>query len=61
MEKTYLGDGVYVEIERGMFKLTTSDGISTTNVIYLEIEAYEALVRYARAAMKPTAPEGGAS
>ena len=61
MEKTYLGDGVYVEIERGMFKLTTNDGISTTNVIYLEIEVYEALLKYVRAAMKPAAPEGGAS
>lgn len=44
--KMYLGDGVYVDVERGMLKLTTENGISTTNTIYLEPEVYEALVQY---------------
>lgn len=38
MEKTYLGDGVYVEYDRDaqMVKLTTSDGLRDTNTIYLD-------------------------
>lgn len=36
MEKDYLGDGVYVEYDGYQIKLTTFDGISTTNTIYLE-------------------------
>src|SRR5574338_372052 len=34
--KHYLGDGAYVEIDHGMIKLTTSDGYSDTNTIYLD-------------------------
>jgi hypothetical protein len=41
--KRYLGDAVYVEIERGMFKLTTSDGMEDTNTIYLEPDVFAAL------------------
>jgi hypothetical protein len=41
--KTYLGDGVYADVEYGMIKLTTEDGISTTNTIYLEPEVINAL------------------
>jgi hypothetical protein len=44
--KEYLGDGVYADVERGMVKLTTEDGISVTNIIYLEPEVIEALERY---------------
>lgn len=47
MKKQYLGDGVYIEFENGMFKLTTEDGISTTNTVYLEPEVYGAFVNYA--------------
>lgn len=36
--KEYLGDGVYVEVDNEMIALTTSDGISTTNIVYLEPE-----------------------
>ena len=36
IRKRYLGDGVYAEIEDGMVKLTTENGIATTNTIYLE-------------------------
>lgn len=34
----WVGDGVYVELDRGMVKLTTSNGISDTNTIFLEPE-----------------------
>jgi hypothetical protein len=44
--RAYLGDGVYVDVERGMIRLTTEDGIRATNTIYLEPEVYEALVAY---------------
>lgn len=45
-QKTYLGDGAYVDFEEGMVKLTTENGIETTNTIYLERAGYEALVRW---------------
>lgn len=54
MKKVYLGDGVYVEIERGMLKLTTEDGLQTTNTIYLEPAVFNALQRYVEAAVKET-------
>jgi hypothetical protein len=44
--KRYLGDGVYVEIESDMVKLTTEDGITATNTIYLEEPVINALCRY---------------
>jgi hypothetical protein len=44
--KTYLGDGVYADVEYGMIKLTTKNGSSTTNTIYLEPEVIEALQQY---------------
>jgi hypothetical protein len=34
----YLGDGCYAEWEHGLLKLTTSNGIETTNTVYLEPE-----------------------
>jgi len=45
--KRYLGDGVYVDIQNDMLKLTTEDGLHVLNTIYLEPQVYEALVRYA--------------
>jgi hypothetical protein len=53
MEKAYLGDSVYVEIEGGMFKLTTNNGYpdDPRNVIFLEPEVYMALKRYASRAL----------
>lgn len=42
-DHAYLGDGVYVEIEDGMVKLTTQNGVETTNTIYLEVEVIDAL------------------
>lgn len=53
-EKEYLGDGVYVAIERGMLKLTTEDGIKVINEIFLEVPVYQALVRYFERAVSET-------
>lgn len=47
--KEYLGDGVYAEFEDGMIKVTTEDGISVTNTVYLERSVYDALIRFAEA------------
>lgn len=44
--KTYLGDGVYAEIQHGQVVLTVEDGISTNSRIYLEPEVYTNLVRF---------------
>lgn len=50
MEKTYLGDGVYVDFVNSLgIALTTEDGIRATNRIVLEPEVYGALVRYVEA------------
>ncbi len=46
MKKEYIGDGVYVTVERGMILLTTQSGDGRDNEIYLEPEVYEALVKY---------------
>ena len=48
MSKQYLGDGVYADMENGMIKLTTENGIEATNTIYLEEEVYEALLNYVK-------------
>ena len=44
--KTYLGDGVYADLEDGMVKLTTENGLRTSNTIYLEHETLIALEQY---------------
>jgi len=46
MEKTYLGDGVYAEMTNGMIRLTTEDGVSVTNEVFLELSVYDALQKY---------------
>jgi hypothetical protein len=43
---SYLGDGVYAEIENGMVKLTTCDGREVSNTIYLEPDILEALLTF---------------
>lgn len=55
-EKRYLGDGVYVEIESDMVKLTTEDGITATNTIYLEEPVINALCRFWDDVIKATNP-----
>jgi hypothetical protein len=44
--KVYLGDSVYVEVEDGMLKLTTDNGLGASNTIYLEDQVYAALLQY---------------
>ena len=46
MNKTYLGDGVYVEADRGVVTLTTENGVAITNTIILEPEVLDALLRW---------------
>jgi len=48
MSKIYLGDGVYAEYDptRDMIRLTTENGISVDNEIWLEPEVANALKRY---------------
>ena len=48
MKRHYLGDGVFVEFIGYMLRLTTTDGISVTNTIYLEPEVWQALQDYVR-------------
>lgn len=44
--KAYLGDGVYVDHDHYHVVLTTEDGISVTNTIYLEPPVLEAFLVY---------------
>ena len=46
--KRYIGDGVYVERDPCGVKLSTSDGISETNVIWLEREVIFGLIIWLR-------------
>lgn len=48
MNKEYLGDGVYIEVERNMLKLTTSDGTRDTNTIYFEDFVFHAFEGYVK-------------
>lgn len=45
-EKRYIGDAVYVEYNGHSFVLTTENGITTTNIIFLEPEVYTELLKY---------------
>lgn len=45
-EKTYIGDGVYVDWDGYHLVLTTEDGISATNTICLEPAVQIKLVEY---------------
>jgi hypothetical protein len=46
IEKRYLGDSVYAEVENGMIMLTTNNGEGASNTIYLEPEIMDALAQY---------------
>ena len=49
MNKEYLGDGVYIEVDNfGDIVLTTENGISTINRIILEPTVLEAFENYIR-------------
>jgi len=57
MTKEYVGDGVYADVRHGMIRLTTENGMNTTNVIYMEAEVWRALESYvARFRESPDAP-----
>ncbi len=59
MNKIYLGDAVYAEVdELGDLVLTTEDGIRATNRIVLEPSVLIALQRYVEAVFIPK-PTGG--
>ena len=50
--RTYLGDGVYVELENDRAVLTTENGVNTTNIICMEpnvLRAFEAWLVWVRA------------
>jgi len=47
--KVYLGDAVYVSNDGWGIELTTEDGVSVTNSIYLEPQVWDGLLRYVRA------------
>lgn len=46
--KIYLGDGAYAEFDGYGYKLTTEDGVSVQNVIFLEPDALNELVEWAK-------------
>lgn len=46
--KVYLGDGVYAEMAQGRLKLTTENGISVQNTVWLEPEVWAALVEFVK-------------
>ena len=49
MNKEYLGDAVYIEVNRfGDIILTTEDGVNVTNRIVLEPSVLEAFENYLR-------------
>jgi hypothetical protein len=45
---TYLGDSVYAELDNGMVKLTTRNGLPSdpSNTIFLEPDVFRELVRF---------------
>ncbi len=46
MDKTYIGDGVYVSFDGFGVVLTTEDGYQTTNTIYLDPSVWVDLESY---------------
>ena len=52
--KEYLGDGVYVQNDGFGLILTTENGFSVTNEIYLEPEVYAKLISYMDRCVKET-------
>ena len=54
--KAYIGDGVYVALDRGMICLTTENGYEATSTIYLEPEVWRALKAWVEALEKQGIP-----
>jgi len=48
MNKTYLGDSVYIEFTNGVLKLTTENGGDPSNTIYLDFDVYAEMMHYIR-------------
>lgn len=46
--KEYLGDAVYVDFQRDMLVLTTEDGRTISNTIWLEGQVWKALLNYVK-------------
>lgn len=46
MNKQYLGDSVYVQQDGVGIVLTTENGFEATNIIHIENEVFDALLRY---------------
>lgn len=48
IDKEYIGDGVYIQEGHSLeeIKLTTEDGISVSNVIYLELYMIQHIIEY---------------
>jgi len=44
--KQYLGDGVYIETTDGQLIMTTENGISIENTIYLDSSVMDSLIEY---------------
>jgi hypothetical protein len=57
MNKSYLGDAVYAEMEHGMIKLTVEDGQWPRPVIFLEPEVFASLLQWAKSQGWKVTPE----
>lgn len=48
LKKQYLGDAVYMDDDGYHLVLTTENGLTTTNEIYIEPSSFDALLEYIR-------------
>jgi hypothetical protein len=51
---TYLGDGLYVEHDGYQYRLFASNGIHTTNEVFLDPRVLEAFQRYLASRKEPS-------
>ena len=58
MRKRYLGDGVYAELDMGGVWITTSNGVETTNKIFLDSVVYNKLKQYVELPIAPAGVKG---